>query len=415
MKKLIQTIAIFTITQLLFTTLLQAQNKVCYVWVNNHWERPRANKEYHQDSLHCITEGQSLPNFPVVKDQRGERESSENGNVTVVDHRIGRDMSTSLVRPAFEEMPVYRIQLRITTANNNGTDDRVWVQLTDSNQKFFLAKPVNFKPGTMRVYDIINAEIKKLKDIRFIKFGMQGNDGACFTKVELLINNSNTPLYATQDVSTGGTCFDNYNSNVSKNLVISYNNLRNHPNWNYSTTRKDIWRPPLKITKGWIVSLVEASIGNQMIRDGGDLCWGSVGGVLENKTLFGAAVEASFKNSQTLSFDLDLEEVLSLRPNPETDIDFEIDFRCEEGVIVIRAQNILVITGYYDTEEYNRTKEVKLISAAIGGFIPSPARITWFSLKRFLAFRINLNPSTPDLSGSCKKTVVTEAGDILLQ
>ena len=72
MKKLILPAVIFSITQLIFTSILQAQTKSCYVWVNDHWERPRANKKYHPDSLVCITPGQPMPNGPVVRDHRNE-------------------------------------------------------------------------------------------------------------------------------------------------------------------------------------------------------------------------------------------------------------------------------------------------------------------------------------------------------
>ena len=57
----------------------------------------------------------------TVIDHRGGKDSLK--PTTVIDHRIVRDMSPGLVKPVFEEMPVYRIQLRITTSDNNGTDD----------------------------------------------------------------------------------------------------------------------------------------------------------------------------------------------------------------------------------------------------------------------------------------------------
>ena len=241
----------------------------------------------------------------TVIDHRGKKDSL-NGNVTVVDHRITRDMSTLLVRPAFEEMPVYRIQLRITTSANNGTDDAVWVELNEEEHRFYLAKGIdNFQPGKTVTYDIIDADIKKLKDIRYIKFGVKGNDGPCFSKIELLINNSSS-IYATQIVTANGTCFDNNNPNVLPNLIITYNKLRSHSYWNYNENRKEIWRPCTKITKEWITAIIEASIGNQMLQDGSKLKWGSHGGTLENNTLFGDAVEVKYKNDHTLSVDLDL-------------------------------------------------------------------------------------------------------------
>jgi hypothetical protein len=352
-----------------------------------------------------------------VVDHRGGKDTVK--PITVIDHRIPRDMSSSLIRPNFEEMPVYRIQLRITTSANNGTDDAVWVELNEAAHKFYLAKMDNFNPGSVLTYDVIDADIKKLKDIRYIKFGVKGDDGPCFRKIELLVNNS-SPIYATQIVTTNGTCFDNNNSKVSPNLIISYNQLRNHPNWNYNATRKEIWRPSTKISQEWLTSLIEASIGNQMILQGSVLKWGSHGGTLENNTLFGEGVEVEFKNDHTLKVDLDLERDIT-GPNPEADIKFELDFRCKDGIISMETQNVEIKTdGVGSVQNFIRTTGFDLLSLGIGLFI-APAAATpitvgaWFTLRRAIAFSIKLNPSVPNVSNSCIQTIVTANGDILLQ
>lgn len=356
----------------------------------------------------------------VVADHRGKKDSVKS-DATIVDHRVRRDMSASLVKPAFEKMPVYRIQLRITTSADNGTDDPVWVELNDEAHRFYLARGIdNFKPGSVVTYDIIDAGIKELEDIRFIKFGVKGDDGPCFKKVELLINNASSPLYTTPMVTSNGTCFDNNNSSISPNLIIPFNSLRSHPNWNYKSTRADIWRPCLKISNEWITSLVEACIGNQMIQGGSKLKWGSHGGVLENNTLFGPAVELKFKNDHILSVDLDLERDI-VGPNPEADIKFELDFRCKDGIILMEVQNVKINTdGVGDAQEFIRTTGYDLLSLGIGLFVApaaaTPATIgAWFTLRRAIAFSIKLIPETPDTSHSCKQIVVTENGDIQLQ
>ncbi len=355
----------------------------------------------------------------TVIDHRGGKDSVK--PTTVTDHRIVRDMSPGLVKPVFEEMPVYRIQLRITTSDNNGTDDAVWVELNEKEHRFYLAKGIdNFQPRKTVTYDVVDADIKKLKDIRFLKFGVKGEDGPCFKKIELIVNNSGTPIYATPMVTNAGTCFDNNNNQVAENLTVTYNNLRNHPYWNYNGARANIWRPVKKINKEWIVSLVEACIGNQMVQEGSKLKWGSHGGVLENNTLFGDAVEVKYKNNHTLSVDLDLEREIT-GSNPEADIKFELDFRCNDGVINIETQNVSVNTdGVGAVQDFIRTTGFDLISISIGVFV-APAAATpltigaWFSLRRAIAFSIKLNPAAPNSSTSCKKTIVTESGDVLLQ
>ena len=354
----------------------------------------------------------------TVVDHRDEKDDLK-GNITVIDHRIGRDMSSSLVRPALENMPVYRIQLRITTGRGNdaGTDDKVYVQLNESAPRFYLAKGIdNFKEGSVVTYDIISEKIKTLQDIEKIKFGVNGNDGVCFKKVELLVNNCSSPLYTSGGgiTSERGVCIDN-NSEENRNYIISRAKLRASREWNYNNARKDMWRPPVKITKDWIVNLIEAAIGNQMIHDEGDLRWGSIGGFGENTTRYGPVVEASYKNSHTLSFDLDLERELT-GPNPEADVDFEVDFRCEEGIIVIEAQNLSIssdLTG--DLQRILRNRTAALVGAAVAGFAPPLAPVSWAAVKRFLAFSIYLDPKAPGVSLSCKKTIVTEAGDIELK
>lgn len=69
----------------------------------------------------------------VVDNRHGVDTTAKPANVSVVDHRNHIDMSAGLVQPSFENMPVYRIQLRITTGRGEGasTNDRVYVKLSD--------------------------------------------------------------------------------------------------------------------------------------------------------------------------------------------------------------------------------------------------------------------------------------------
>lgn len=353
----------------------------------------------------------------VVDHRRGNDTTKP---TTVVDHRIGRDMSASLIQPEFEEMPVYRIQLRITSGRGNGagTDDKVYVQLRDSAARFYLAKGIdNFKEGSVVMYDVIDADIRKVKHIRMIRFGVEGNDGVCLKKVELFLNNSNSPVFINGGtISTErGVCIDN-NSDELRQYTISRNELRASRNWNYGGSRSNMWRPPLKISKPWIESLIEAAIGNQITQGGSDLKWGTVGSRLENRTLFGPPVETKYLNKHTLSVDLDLELDLT-GPNPETDVDFEIDFRCEEGAIVIESQNINISSDNIGAlQNFYRDRIRNAVEIAVGtATAPPMGAITGQMVKLLLNFKPYLKPSTPGVSCSCTKTIVTEAGDILLQ
>ena len=117
----------------------------------------------------------------TTRDHRTTRTGTDSTH-TVNDHRTSAlvDMSTALVRPAFEEMVVYRIQLRLKTGvgNDAGTDDPVYVQMNDSDEVFYLVKGIdNFVEGKTVTYDVLSRSIKKIKDIKYIKFGIKGNDG----------------------------------------------------------------------------------------------------------------------------------------------------------------------------------------------------------------------------------------------
>ncbi len=62
MKKII---LICILLQIFNQTFVIAQTKVCYIWVTNHWERPKDGIKYHPDSLH------SFDNTPPAGPQGG--------------------------------------------------------------------------------------------------------------------------------------------------------------------------------------------------------------------------------------------------------------------------------------------------------------------------------------------------------
>lgn len=90
----------------------------------------------------------------VVDHRRGKdstKKTFPKNKVSVVDHRIPRNMSSSLVKPAYiDDMVVYRIQLQITVSDNNGTDDPISVQLNEIIGGFHIATSNSLKPGTKK-------------------------------------------------------------------------------------------------------------------------------------------------------------------------------------------------------------------------------------------------------------------------
>ncbi len=372
----------------------------------------------------------------TVRDHRAGSTTTDSSQI-VNDHRTSAlvDMSSSLTQPVFEEMIVYRIQLRLKTGigNGAGTDDPVYVKMNDADDVFYLVKGIdNFVEGKTVTYDVLSRTIKKISDIKYIKFGVKGNDGVCISKVELLINNCQSPLYATSISTSLGTCIDNgeaaptgisatptqIKSSLPATFTIASSSLRG-TSWNFAGQRKDMWRPPVKLEKAWVVSAVEASIGNQIYQEGGELKWGTHGGRLENNTLFGDAVEATRKDAHTLKFDLDLERDIA-GPNPEVDVDFELDFRCEEGRIIVGALNVVTSSDAVGSlQNFLRSKAIKIVGVAVGLFVPFPAPLiapvaTGFLLNAF-SFSMKIDPANPNLSMSCRETLVQSNGDILLR
>jgi hypothetical protein len=337
---------------------------------------------------------------------------------TVTDHRIPRDTSSALVRPQLEEMPVYRIQLRLTTGTENdaGTDDPVYVQMNNGDSKFYLAKGIdNFQQGKTVLYDVLSKNIKKIKHFDFLRIGVSGADGVCLKTIELLVNNCGTPIYSRSFAGTTGACIDNASSSLSPTIEISASQLRASSGWNYEGMRSEMWRPALRISKDWIVSAVEAAIGNQLFQEASDLQWGTVGGTGGNTTLWEGAVETKKVNGHTLHFDLDLEADVT-GPNPEVDVDFDLDFRCERGKILFEVRNTRIHTDIIgNIQELLRGRVFNLIKVSIGPIQISPGLLPQTLLGEMLGFSTNLYPDSPSISASCTQILVTKKADILLR
>ncbi len=342
-----------------------------------------------------------------------------------------RDPFRKLTAPAFEDMPVYRLQLRITTGRTGdaGTDDPVFVQMNNRRDSFYLVKGIdNFVEGKTETYDVMLRSVRKVKDIDYIRFAVNGDDGACFKKVELLLNNATSPVFSKTYGGTKGGCFDI--GSASATLYIPGSELRASANWRYGLARANMWKPPIKISASWIKSLVEASIGDQIYKEGGDLKWGTHGGTLENNTLFGDAVEISYVNAHTLHVDLDL-EVDRAGPNPEMDVDFDMIFLCEDGKIVTEIINAKVETdnigkvlnllsygpriGSYIFKGIGYIREKAIGSGGVVGALSQIPGGLIGLLAANLQFDAKLDVNNPQMNQGCRLIKVEPNGDITLQ
>lgn len=287
--------------------------------------------------------------------------------VTVHDHRTPAvDTSATLRQPAFEDMPVYRLQLLLTTGTTGdaGTNSPVFVQMNSSDEKFYLVKGKdNFIAGKKDIYEVMIDKIDRVKDIDFIKFGITGSDGVCLKNVELMLNGSS--VFSKEYAGNKGACLDNGSSEHSATLRINGSELRASTKWNFSGTRNNMWRPPTMITNTWLQAMIEAAIGNQIYQEGGSVKWGTVGGTLENQTLWGPAVEIKKLNSTTIHVDLDLEADIT-GPNPELDVDFDLKLTCEKGTLKTEVLNAKMNTDMVGTV---MTKIMPVVASFIGAGI----------------------------------------------
>ena len=71
-------------------------------------------------------------------------------------------------------------------------------------------------------YDVISSAIAKVKDIRFLKVGLSGNDKVCISRIGVILNNDAV-------FSNAGQCLDN-----NKSFTINANQLRADANWKYN-------------------------------------------------------------------------------------------------------------------------------------------------------------------------------------
>ena len=312
--------------------------------------------------------------------------------------------------PAFEDISLHRIQLRITMANveDAGTDDDVYVQMNRSDKIFYFDRGKNdFKRGGNETFDFLSTSVRKIKDIQFLKVGIKGTDAVCIKKIELLLNDNRNVVYV-KEFSGVGKWFDN-----STSITIGGPELRSFAGWQNTTQNGTLSNQPTQISATAIVRLVEAAIGNQINHSDGDVSWGSKDGI---NTLFGsAAVEVKVLNKNTLRFDLDLQKNLT-GPNPEIDVDFDLVFKCENGVIKASVENTKTTTNWVgDLQKWIREWGAKMIGTAIATKSGPAGGVAGGLLSEFLAFNTNFTPGDQSVSARCSRIKVTREGDILLK
>lgn len=245
-------------------------------------------------------------------------------------------------RPAFNDVAICRIQLKVktNTIKNANTDSPVWVQLNANDDPFYLNLGGNDREkGKTDIYDILSSNVNQIGDIKMIKMGIKGDDGWNFREMELIVNG--VEIYK-KVFSSSGQWIDSNDKKHPKTYTVSTKTLRNYPNWNYNSLTNHIYKAPVMIPVSMITSFVESAVGNSLYNVK-NITWGHRSGR--------EYVAAKRINDNTLRFDLDLTYKVDNLPDPEVDVDFDLVFSCDNGVIRTSVENyrakVSGVTSYF--------------------------------------------------------------------
>ena len=239
------------------------------------------------------------------------------------------------LRPSFEQVAVWRLQLRVKTSGyeNANSDSELHVQFRNSTSSiYYLDKGGDDREKNQTdTYDILDPNIRTIRDIRFMKLTIKENDGWCFSKIEILVNGAPIPVF--KKTYSDKKCIDK-NGSQGAILRIAGSELRNSPTWKHSNRNKAIWLPPSIIKRITLESMVESYVGHLMNADPkmkeNDLEYGYKNG--------NRYVEATKKATNKLHFDLDLESHYGI--DFEVDVDFDLVISCKNNKLTLTAESV---------------------------------------------------------------------------
>jgi hypothetical protein len=233
-------------------------------------------------------------------------------------------------KPSFNNVAICRIQLKVktNTIKNADTDSPIWIQLNSKDAPYYLNNSGNDREKNRTdTYDILSSNINKIGDIKMINLGNSGPDGWNFTSIELIVNNKS--LFK-KKFSKSGQWIDGKSKKHPKTYKVNTQTLRKSPNWKYNGYTNFIYMAPNTVSLEMIKSFVESTVGNTL-QEVKEITWGKKYGK--------EYVTAKRINANTLRFDLDLTYEIDYMPNPSVDVDFDLVFTCQNGVIRTTIKN----------------------------------------------------------------------------
>lgn len=233
-----------------------------------------------------------------------------------------------------EDMPVWRAQLRLQTADvsNAGTDDDVSVQLSEpGNQTWPDYGRNDFERNDAFTYDLVLDNVHTLRDISMLRISKTGTNGWCMRSITLYVNGR--AIYAL-DFGSLGRWLDIDPGNDHRSYTVSYLALRAHSLW----TSYEQPALPMFFSRQELKSRVESLIGDDLVRYASAfpddvLHWGALSG--------SDYVEVNRTNVQAIHVDLDLREIVNDWPDQDVDIDFDLEFSCSGGKMNVAIKNLV--------------------------------------------------------------------------
>jgi len=254
-------------------------------------------------------------------------------NETLGNDIPGRYNLPDHLRPAFENMPVWRLQLRVKTGGikNANTDSEVYVKFTSQESSIYYLDNAgdDRERNKVNTYDILDPNIKTMRDIKFLQLEIKGTDGWCVQSIEILVNDVNLPVFTERFKKCQWLDGDPRKRSY---LYISGSKLRKNRGWRYTSKNRAIWLPPTVIKRAKLEQMVESYVGHMMntVPEMRKLEFG--------KKYGRAYVEAKKLNGNTLRFDLDLAYKKGI--NLATDVDFDLVIGCNNNRLRLQARSV---------------------------------------------------------------------------
>jgi hypothetical protein len=224
-----------------------------------------------------------------------------------------------------ESTQIWRAQLTVGTcdATNAETSDPVKVKLNDTNMTVLNSPANDFTRGSTASFDLVpfnpvTGAPLRLYDVTKLQVRKDGSNGLMLCRLTLVIN-ERTIYHNTW--ASPGYLLDDTSAGHQNAITITSSTLRASSYWQAYGTSKLPWSIPSSSTKRRIEALIATAMYGQ------DLYWRSSG------------VSVARRDSAAISVGVDLKEAVSLSLDPNFDIDFDLRFSCDSGIMQVRVEH----------------------------------------------------------------------------